>query len=226
MKWFESLKVNINRAWKYIKKISHEIFAFPMYILLHPIDGFYELKRYHKGLLWVATLYFLLTSVLGILEFAYTGFIFNTINPNNFDMLNSILVSIFPFIIFVVANWSITSLLDGKGTLKEIFLVTGYALSVHVWLRIVALMSSHFFTMEESFFYYGIITVSYVLLFVMMFMGIRSIHEYSIVRTVSTIFLTFLSMLIIVFIILLGFSLIQQIAVFLQTIIREMILRL
>ena len=209
-----------------IKKINEDFFAFPMYILLHPIDGFYELKHYHKGLKRVALTYLILASLMGILEFAYTGFIFNTINPSNFDMINSILVSLFPFVIFIIANWSITSLLDGKGNLKEIFLITGYALSVHVWLRIVAILLSNFFTLDEAFFYYGLQTTSYVILFLMMFMGIRSIHEYTILRTVGTVLLTFVSMLIMMFILLLGFSLLQQVVVFIQTIIREMILRL
>ncbi|RJX25932.1 MAG: DUF1282 domain-containing protein [Acholeplasma sp.] len=199
---------------------------FPLYILTHPIDGFYEMKHESRGLLRVATFYLFLHSILGILEFNYTGFLFNTLNPNTFRMFRSIVVALMPYLIFVVANWSITSLMDGKGKFKEIYMVVGYAFFPSVILRIANLFFSNYFTLDEAFFYYGIETVGFILTIIMIFMGIRSIHEYSVLRAVSTVFLSILSMLVIVFIGLLALGLAQQIAVFVETIIKEITLRL
>lgn len=201
-------------------------FKFPLYVLTHPIDGFYEMKQESRGLLRVAVFYFFLHSVLGILEFAYTGFIFNMINPNTFRMFRSILVASAPFLIFAVANWSITSLMDGKGKFKEIFMVVGYAFFPSVIIRIAGLFLSNYFTLEEAFFYQGSITFGFILTFFMVFMGIRSIHEYTVLRAVSTMMLTFVSMSVIIFLGLLSVSLLQQLLVFVETIIKEFTLRL
>lgn len=224
--FFKTLSTFVQTVKKGLKPIYHHGIQFPLYVLTHPIDGYYEMKHEKRGLLRVAFLYFFLHAIMGILEYTYTGFIFNQINPNTFRMFRSILVSIAPFIIFVVANWSITSLMDGKGKFKEIFMVVGYAFFPSVILRLVAIFLSNYFTLDEAFFYHGTIALGYILTFSMIFMGIRSIHEYSVFRSVSTMLLTFLSMTVIIFLGLLTVSLAQQILVFVETIIKEFTLRL
>ena len=199
---------------------------FPLYILTHPIDGFYEMKHNRQGLLRVATIFFLIHAVMGIVEFTYTGFLFNRTDPLQFRFLRSILVSVAPYLIFIVGNWSITSLMDGKGKFKEIYMVAGYALFPLIVLRIISIFTSNFFTLEEGFFYHGAITLGYLLMFSLLFMGMRSIHEYSVMRAVTTVILTMISMSVIVFLGLLALNLAQQIVLFLQTIIREIMLRL
>jgi hypothetical protein len=216
----------MNFLKKHFKKAFEQYIKFPFYILSHPIDGFYEMKEGKQGLYRVATVYLFLHAILGILEFAYTGFLFNNINPNRFSMFRSIMIAVLPFFIFMVANWSITSLMDGKGKFKEIYMTVGYAFFPYVWLRIISLFSSNFFTMEEGFFYYGIVAFGLGLTFFMIFMGIRSIHEYTLFRTVTTVFLTFVSMSVIVFLGLLTLNLAQQIVLFIQTIVKELLLRL
>jgi hypothetical protein len=213
----------IKRGLAYV--FEHFI-KFPFYVLTHPIDGYYEMKHESRGLMRVAVFFLLCHSVMGILEYNYTGFIFNTVNPNTFRMFRSIIVALVPYMVFTVANWSITSLMDGKGKFKEIFMVVGYAFFPSVLLRLLNLFLSNYFTMDEAFFYYGIQTLGFILTLLMIFMGIRSIHEYSLLRAVSTVFLTILSMLVIAFIGLLAIGLAQQIAVFIQTIIKELTLRL
>jgi hypothetical protein len=210
---------------KVLSSFFKDFIKFPFYVLTHPIDGFYEMKFNRQGLMKVATIFFMIHAVLGIIEFTYTGFLFNTINPNQFNFTRSILVSVAPYLIFIVANWSITSLMDGKGKFREIYMVIGYAFFPSIIFRISAIYLSNYFTFDEGFFYHGTRSLGFGLTFLLIFMGIRSIHEYSLLRVISTILLTFISMLVIVFLGLLSFSLAQQIYVFIETIIREMTLR-
>jgi hypothetical protein len=85
---------------------------------------------------------------------------------------------------------------------------------------------SNFYSIDEGFFYYGTISFGLGLSLYLIFMGIRSIHEYSVFKTVVTILLTFLSMTVIIFMGLLAINLAQQIILFIQTIIKEITLRL
>jgi hypothetical protein len=226
----QDLKKHIQSIMEVIKKNviqGYKIFiVFPFYVLTHPIDGFYELKEGKKGLYKVATLFFLIHSILSVVEFAYTGFIFNNINPSQFRIFRSIILSVLPYVVFIVANWSITSLMDGKGKFKEIYLVIGYTFFPYITLRIISIFMSNFYSVDEGFFYYGTISFGLGLSLYLIFMGIRSIHEYSVFKTVVTILLTFLSMTVIIFMGLLAINLAQQIILFIQTIIKEITLRL
>jgi hypothetical protein len=226
----QDLKKHIQSIMEVIKKNviqGYKIFiVFPFYVLTHPIDGFYELKEGKKGLYKVATLFFLIHSILSVVEFAYTGFIFNNINPSQFRIFRSIILSVLPYVVFIVANWSITSLMDGKGKFKEIYLVIGYTFFPYITLRIISIFMSNFYSIDEGFFYYGTISFGLGLSLYLIFMGIRSIHEYSVFKTVVTILLTFLSMTVIIFMGLLAINLAQQIILFIQTIIKEITLRL
>lgn len=222
----DNFRVFAKKAKAGLSFVFQHFIKFPFYILTHPIDGFYEMKSNNQGRLSVATVFFLILSVLGIIEFTYTGFLFNMTNPDTFKMIRSMFVAVSPFLIFIVGNWSITSLMDGKGKLKEIYMVTGYSFFPLIVLRLANIFLSNYFTLDEAFFYYGIATAGYILMFIMIFMGIRSVHEYSVMRAVSTVILTFLAMAVIAFLGLLAISLAQQISVFIETIIKELNLRL
>ena len=147
-------KLRMDQIWHHIKRffiyVYRHFIQFPFYVLTHPIDGFYEMKHEKRGLLRVATVFFLMHAVLGIIEFSYTGFLFNMVNPNNFRMIRSMFVAVVPFVIFIVGNWSITSLMDGKGKFKEIYMVVGYAFFPSIVLRIAAVLLSNYFTLDES----------------------------------------------------------------------------
>jgi hypothetical protein len=216
----------MNRVLRYSKRWFQEFVVFPWYILSHPFDGFYELKYGGKGLLKVATLYLVLESTMSILQFRYTGFLFNTFNQEEFNYIRQILLSLLPLIVFVIANWSITTLMDGKGKFKDIYLVVGYALFLKVYLSLFAIVLSNVLTIDEAFFYYGVQTLGFGILIAYGFLGILVVHEYTLTKTFLTIGLTMVSAGLIIFLSLLAFSLMQQIYVFIITIYRELSLRI
>ena len=43
-----------------LKDFFYNIFKFPSYLIFHPFDGFYELKREKKGKVWVGALFIVL----------------------------------------------------------------------------------------------------------------------------------------------------------------------
>lgn len=216
-----------------IDKIRHalgvfvrDFIQFPIYVLTHPIDGFFEMKRYQRGLLRVATFYLLIEATMPILQYRYNGFLFNDYNPATFQYIRQILTTAAPYGAFIVANWAITTLMDGKGDLKDIYNVVGYALFLKVLLSLTNILLSNVFTLDEAFFYYGIETAGYVVMLILVFMGMLTVHEYTLSKAVLTLILTLAVIGVLVFLGLLVFSLIQQIYVFFLTIYRELVLRL
>ena len=95
-------------------------------IIAAPFDGFYEMRRRNKGNIWFVVLMYGLYVLLQIISYNFTGYLVNTNNPNNFNILKCIGSSLLPFLLFSIANYSITTLGDGKGFLKDIIKVLGY----------------------------------------------------------------------------------------------------
>src|SRR5690554_6753052 len=111
-----------------LKSIYYNYVSFPTYILLHPFDGYEEFKRNKKGKLSVAIVFILLFALLRILQIQYGGFVIVDVNPKDINSLKEIFAVILLITLFVIGNWSVTTLMEGKGNTKEILMVTGYSL--------------------------------------------------------------------------------------------------
>ena len=94
------------------------------YIMFHPFDGFYEAQRRGKGSIGLAAILMALYAVLQCFKYQYTGFVMNL---NAIFMMNSVTLIISTLsvpLLFVVANWTVITLFEGKGKLGDIFMVT------------------------------------------------------------------------------------------------------
>jgi hypothetical protein len=128
-------------------------------------------------------------------------------------------------LLFTIGNWSVTTLLEGKGTYKEIFMVTGYALFPLIIIGYPAVVLSNFLTLEEMALYTLIMGIAYALSAWMLFMGLLNIHEYGLFKTIGALILTAVAMGVMMFLGLLFFDLIQQFIAFIVSIYEELSLR-
>ena len=103
-------------------------FKFAFYCMTHPLDGYWDLTHEKRGSLAVANTILILTLVARIASLQFTSFIFNQVywpEVNIFLYLGSIL---FPLALWVVGNWALTTLFDGKARLPQIYMATCYAM--------------------------------------------------------------------------------------------------
>ena len=199
--------------------------SFPKYVLFHPFDGYEEFKRYEKGKMNVAITFILLFAFLRIFTYQYEGPLINNRNPLLLNSLEQIFSVILLVGIFTIANWSVTTLMEGKGKYKEIFMVTGYALFPVIIVGFPAVIISNFLTLEEMAFYTLAVSISYVAAGWMLFMGILNIHNYGLFKTILAFLATFIAMAVLMFLGLLFFDLIQQFISFVASIYNEISLR-
>lgn len=197
-----------------------------LYILRHPIYGAWEMKRkktgrYRDGLILI---------VLAIAAVTFNrqmrAFVFNNAYNVPLDMLKQIALVVLPVVLFTLANYSITTLTDGKGNFKDIFLVTCYSLMPLIIFQVVTPILTHVMSLNEMTYLRILDLIGFGWMAVMLLVGIQEIHEYSATKMVSTLILTVIGAAIIVFIALLFFSLLQELGSFLYTLYREFSLRL
>lgn len=198
----------------------------PFYIMLHPIEGFSEL-RYHKwGSVGVATFLIFLLFISMIANRQLSGFSF-TIGVK-LDMLNIPLIfteTIGLCLAFTIVNWGICTLFDGNARIKEIWVILGYALLPYIIGILVTTVISHFLTVDEAVFLKLIQGICFAYFVLLLLKGLETYHEYSFGSSIISVVVTLIGILLIVFVGILLFSIAQQFVAFLVTIWQELTLR-
>ena len=197
-----------------------------LYILKHPIYGVWDMKREKTGRYRDGFILMLLAIIAVTFNRQMRAFVFNNYYNVPLDIVKQVALIVLPVVLFSLSNWSITTLAEGKGSFKDIFLVTCYALMPLIIFQFITPVITHFITLNEQAYLNIIDGVGYGWTFLMLFMGIQEIHEYSFGKMITTTVLTVIAAAIIVFIALLFFSLLQELGSFAYSIYREFSLRL
>ncbi|MGM0881320.1 MAG: Yip1 family protein [Bacillota bacterium] len=205
--------------------MKQDFIKFPLHLLVHPFDGFWDLKYDGKGKVRVALILLALVVISVILQNQYAGFLVNYNDPRNLNSITQLLTIVFPFFLWCVSNWAITTLMDGEGKFKEIVMATGYALVPIVLIYLPMTVASRFMVEEETAFYYLLLSISSIWFAALLFVGTMTVHQYTVLKTVVTMVLTVIVMGIIVFLGTLVLSMMQQIYEFIVNIYREIIFR-
>lgn len=206
--------------------IETGIYKFPFYTIMRPFKGFWELKYERKGRLWIAIAILAALVATMVLKRQYDGFLINLYKPNTFNGVEQLFYIVAPLLLFCIANWSLTTLMDGEGKFRDIFLATCYALLPLVLIFLPLIVVSNFITYEEYSLVAALFSIAYLWFGWLLFVGMMTVHQYSIVKTVVTFFLTLLVMAFIVFLLMLILSLIQQVTSFGYSFFREISIRM
>jgi len=198
----------------------------PFYTLLHPFNGFWEMKYERKGRLSVAFGIVALLVVAMIVKRQLSGFVINFNNPDQLSTLNELKFILLPFLLWCIANWSLTTLMDGEGKFTEIMIATVYSLLPLVLIYFPQVLYSNVITADESSFYYLLDTIAMIWFIWLLFTGTMTVHQYSAGKTIVTMLLTLVMMGIIIFLGVLFFSMLQQMVNFASSIYREITFRL
>lgn len=192
------------------------------YVITHPFDGFWGLRRENRGSIAAAFTFVILTILTFTIEKQNTGFLFNLNRLSELNVMVDIVTVLLVYVLWCVANWCTTSLMEGKGRMQDILIAVGYSLLPIILIRLPMVVMSHMITTSEGSFYYVLGTISYLWAGFLIFTGTMVIHQYSVSKTIVTCAITVLGMAILMFIGLLFFNVIQQMVTFVVTIYREL----
>ena len=159
-------------------------FKFAFYCMTHPLDGYWDLTHEKRGSLAVANTILILTLVARIASLQFTSFIFNQVywpEVNIFLYLGSI---VFPLALWVVGNWALTTLFDGKARLPQIYMATCYAMLPYPLFQFPLIIFSNVVTVNEAEFYSIINTIVLVFCAIYIVVAMMQIHEYTMSKTI------------------------------------------
>ncbi|ETT66784.1 Yip1 family protein [Paenibacillus sp. FSL H8-0457] len=207
--------------------MSRDWIRFPLNLMVHPFEGYWDLKydRNRKFTLIISFCVLFLVAVTNILGSQYSGFLVHVYNPETMNSFMEIVYVIVPVLFWCVANWSLTTLMDGEGKFVEIFTSTCFALMPLVIIQFPWIWLSNLVSLQETAFYYFSNSVAVLWFVYLLFIGNMTVHQFSPSKTIGIMMLTLVAMGFMAFISLLFFSLVQQIVAFISVIYQEFVMR-
>lgn len=206
---------------EYLKSLK-----FALYCITHPLDGFWDLTHEKRGTYAAANTILFLTLLIRVLKLRYTSFIFITVYWEGINIFLYIASVAFPLAMFVVGNWGLTTLFDGKGRLGQVYMASCYALTPYPLVQFPLMIFSNFVTVDEAEFYFVISVLSLVWAAMLMIAAMGQIHEFSAGKNLLFVVASLFAMLVIVFILLLFFSMISQGIAYFISLAKEIMFRL
>ncbi|NLT08528.1 MAG: YIP1 family protein [Ruminococcus sp.] len=187
----------------------------------HPVEGFEDMRWKKSGSLKIAFFIVFLLFVGQVFDGRLYGFQFGVPYDKTFSIVPYLVKSVVLFAAWVVGNWSVCTLLDGEGTMKNICIYSAYALVPYIVQLFVNVLLSHVLIRDEAVFINVIRIIGVGWSVILLFSAVRSVHQYSPGKTVFAVILTIAAMLIMLFLLVLFMSLVQQIWIFILSVYTE-----
>ncbi len=219
-------KVNKRTALKLGRKSLKEELLYAFHVILHPFDGFWDLKHEKRGSVRSALVILIITILAYYYNTIGQGYIFNPYPSTAFNIMSSVSAVLAPLLLWVVANWCLTTLFEGEGSMSDIFTASCYCLTPLPLIMIPVTIATNFLTASEGGIVTMLVSFAYIWLGLLVFFGMMVTHDYSAGKNILTCIATIVGMAFIMFIGILFSSLMAKIVSFVTNIVEEITYRL
>ena len=218
-------KVNAKAAVAGRKVTFKEELLYNFHLMFHPFDAFYDLKHEKRGSVRAAVVFMALTVVALFYRSIGTGYIMNPQGEYS-TIFMQLLIVVVPVLLFAVANWCLTTLFEGEGSFRDIFIALGYSVLPIPLTMIPTTIASNFVLASETDILTLITTLGFIWAALLIFFGMMVTHDYSIMKNLVTTLGTILGMALIMFLGVLFTSLVVDMVSFVTDITSEITYRL
>ena len=199
---------------------------FSLYCISNPLDGFWDLTHERRGTYAAANTILFATLLIRVLKLRYTSFIFMTVYWEDLNIFLYLASVLFPLALWVIGNWALTTLFDGKGRLGQVYMATCYALTPYPLIQFPLMIFSNFVTVDEAEFYSVLSMLSLMYAAILIVVAMGQIHEYSAGKNLLFTVATLFAMLVMIFILMIFFSMISQGVAYFISLGKELLFRL
>ena len=186
-KWFIFAgKINAKSYHKFNRyHLGHEL-LFSFHTLFHPIAGFWDLVHEKRGSMRAAHILLAVVTSVFVFSAINTGYIFNPNDHMDVNLLHEVMRVLLPVIMWCTASWALTTLFDGQARLRDIYMVTCYALLPLALTYFPAALLSNVLVLEETMFLNFIRNTGAVWSVLLIFSGVMTLQEYGLVKNFVT----------------------------------------
>ena len=218
-------KINRKVAVSGKKRTFGQEIAYGFHVIFHPFDGFWDLKHEKRGSVRGAVFFIVLTIAAFYYQAIGLGYLLDPY-ANLASIWAQVLGVLVPLFLFVLANWCLTTLFEGEGSFKDIFVACSYSLLPIPLLIVPVTIYSNFCISTEVDIIGFISSFAFIWLGILIFFGTMVTHDYSMGKNVITVLGTIVGMVFIMFLAVLFTTLVGKIVSLVTNIVTEIQYRL
>jgi len=181
-----------------------------LFTMRRPLVGFWDLVHEGRGSMAAAHTIVAIAIIVDILRLTLTSL---QILLAYLEALNIFIVAaqtLLPIGLWTVANWSLTTLMDGKGRLRDIYMGTAYAMAPMVIINIILIPISHIITFDERALYFLLAGIGIFWFVVLLLCAMMEIHDYTMGKTIFSSFFNLVAIGFMIFVFVMFFSFISD----------------
>ncbi len=211
---YKAKKTNlIERSFlKELKYLKH--------ILKHPSDTFYDIKNKRKISVKTGIFLYVILSIVMVLGTVLKGYMFRG-ELQDLSLFNLAISFTAPLLVFTIANHLMSSLQNGEGFYRDIFIGTIISFSPIILFSIPLSIVTNFLTLNEGFIYHFGYNILLVWSLVNVVVMIKEIHNYKVKTLIINILLTLFTIIILIVLFVIINILTVQMIQFFDGIIKE-----
>ncbi len=192
---------------------------------IHPIQAFNAIKFQKAGSVPLAILFVVLFYLASVSEDLYGGFMYVITDTSSYNSLFTLIGTVGVLLLWVIVNWGICILNEGKGSLKEVFTMSAYSMTPMIVYSVIFTVVSHVIPSSGDSAFTLLSTIMFIYTALLLLLGMTVVHEYTFFKAMGMTVLVILCMLLAAFVIFSVVLLSQQFINFFVDIINEIMLR-
>lgn len=199
-------------------RMLHQVVAHP-YQFYHDIQGRQRIHWY-QGILVV-----LLTYAARMVSILITGYAFQTREPHDISMFHELIWIVVPWLTWCISNWGVSTILDGEGKFKEIFVGSAFALVPYMLFIIPVTLLTLILSLDEASTFrllqwFVIFWVAWLML-----LKVKILHDFEVRKVIFITLISVIGIGIIWFVGILLFGISNQFISFIADLLKELRLR-
>lgn len=207
------------------KLIKNEKLKLYLKTVFHPFNTFDELKYKNLGSTKIAVTITVLFYIASVLNVIAVGFLFRNTLLRNYNALYTLASSVGLLLLWSICNWLVCSMFEGKGSFKEVYISTCYAITPWVLFLFIRVILTNFLPLGSAGILTGFQNAILILTFFLLCVAMMKIHEYDFFKLLLTAIVIIMMMILVVFVILMCAILISQFGSFIVSVYEEVVHR-
>ncbi len=200
--------------------------VYGLYVIFRPFDGFWDIKHEKRGNMRSALIILGILLISAVASTPVTAYLFSSSNRQESTFFQDLLNILLPLMLWCIANWCLTSLMDGKGSFKDIFISVCYATIPLCFFMLPSALLSNALVLDEAVIVSYMMNIAYVWTGILIVASSMTVHSYSFGKNVLVCLLTIVGMGIILFLAMLFLSVSNRMISFIGGLISEISIRL
>ena len=191
-------------------------------VLRSPVTTFEAMKADRKNFrFWPIFALMLALIVTRIAYIFWVHYPMSAVDPDDANLVTELAYYLLPIVTFAVANFGITSILDGETKMGESLMAVMYSVMPLIIMQLPMAALSHVMDRTGGTIFYLLDIVIWVWVIALVFTSIKVLNHYSIGKTVIVMVVDILATLLIWAVCLLLYALANQVVLFVDGIVRE-----